>query len=327
MGPYKIVDNFLEAAGENILFGGGQATQTPADIEIRRNHFFKPLFWLKGQPGFKAPAFIVKNHFELKNAQRVLLDSNVMENVWGGFSQYGFSILLTPKNQDSDGASVCPRCQVTDVTIRYGTISHVGGAFTIGNIQTPAGGVALAGQRYSIHDVIADDIDGTAYEGHGTFAEVTTVAKPLLQNLQINHVTAFPNHTLFNIGGPNSAKIPGFSFADSIVASGQYPVWSTGIGGSSNCAYYDLPVTTVSRCFSGYVFLNNALLTSPYPASSWPGGNFFYSAGAIGFVNYNNGNGGDYHLLASSPAKGKGSDGLDLGANVDAVLSAISGVQ
>jgi hypothetical protein len=28
MGPFKIDDNFLEAAGENILFGGGAATQT-----------------------------------------------------------------------------------------------------------------------------------------------------------------------------------------------------------------------------------------------------------------------------------------------------------
>src|SRR4029077_6106010 len=30
MGPYRIVDNFLEASGENILFGGGSATEEPA---------------------------------------------------------------------------------------------------------------------------------------------------------------------------------------------------------------------------------------------------------------------------------------------------------
>ena len=51
-GPYKIVDNFLEASGENILFGGGAATTTPADIEIRSNHLFKPLLWQHGRPGF-----------------------------------------------------------------------------------------------------------------------------------------------------------------------------------------------------------------------------------------------------------------------------------
>ena len=73
MGPYKIVNNFLEASGENILFGGGAATYTPADIEIRRNHMFKPLTWMKGQAGYvggvNGSPFIVKNLIELKNAQ------------------------------------------------------------------------------------------------------------------------------------------------------------------------------------------------------------------------------------------------------------------
>src|SRR5208282_4846775 len=102
-GPYRIVDNFLEASGENIIFGGGAATQTPADIEIRFNHFFKPMFWMPGQPGFSKPAFIVKNNFELKNAQRVLFDSNVVEDTWGGFTQHGYSVVITPKNQHGDG--------------------------------------------------------------------------------------------------------------------------------------------------------------------------------------------------------------------------------
>ncbi|PYX56558.1 MAG: hypothetical protein DMG76_14410, partial [Acidobacteria bacterium] len=123
MGPYKIVDNFLEASGQSILFGGGAATLTPADIEIRRNHMFKPLTWMLGQAGYvggtDGSPFIVKNHFELKNAQRVLLDSNIMENSWGGFSQVGFGILLTPKNQ----GGACSICQVADVTVRYNFIS------------------------------------------------------------------------------------------------------------------------------------------------------------------------------------------------------------
>ncbi|MGA7768356.1 MAG: hypothetical protein WCA27_19305, partial [Candidatus Sulfotelmatobacter sp.] len=86
MGPYKIVNNFLEAAGEIIMFGGGPATMTPADIEIRHNHMFKPLTWMKGQAGYvggtNGNPFIVKNLFELKNAQRVLVDGNIMENSW-----------------------------------------------------------------------------------------------------------------------------------------------------------------------------------------------------------------------------------------------------
>jgi hypothetical protein len=44
------------------------------------------------------------------------------------------------------------------------------------------------------------------------------------------------------------------------------------------------------------------------------------------FVNFNNGNGGDYHLAARSPYKNAGTDGKDLGADVDAVLQYTNGV-
>jgi hypothetical protein len=83
----------------------------------------------------------------------------------------------------------------------------------------------------------------------------------------------------------------------------------------------------INQCFSDYIFSPNAILDTPYSSSDWPSGNLFYSTSAIGFVNYNNGNGGDYHLLPSSPAIGAASDGTNLGADVDAVLNAVSGVQ
>jgi hypothetical protein len=45
-GPYLIQNNFLEASGEGVLFGGGPATKNPADIEIIGNHFWKPWQWM-----------------------------------------------------------------------------------------------------------------------------------------------------------------------------------------------------------------------------------------------------------------------------------------
>jgi hypothetical protein len=50
-GPFRIINNALEAAGENILFGGADpsiANLVPADIEIRRNDCTKPLAWKDG---------------------------------------------------------------------------------------------------------------------------------------------------------------------------------------------------------------------------------------------------------------------------------------
>jgi hypothetical protein len=336
MGPYKIVDDFLESSGENILLGGGSATTSPTDIEISRNHFFKPLTWMKGQSGFvggkNGNPFIVKNLFELKNAQRVLLDSNIMEDSWGGFSQVGFGILLTPKNQGgSDGGNLCPACQVTDVTIRYTSISHVAAGFQIANAMAGAG-APLDGERYSIHDIVVDDIDGTKYDGPGEFAQISVSAgAPVLQNVSINHVTAFPPSTLALIGDmvATSTQMKTLLFTNSIINSGPYPIWSTG-GGSTNCAYADVPLTTFDACFSPYSFTSNALIATPskYPSSLWPSGNFFpSSASTVQFINYNGGNGGDYQLQSSSPYKGKGTDGKDLGADIATLDSDIAGVE
>jgi hypothetical protein len=338
MGPYKITDNFLEAAGENILFGGGAATTTPADIEITRNHMFKPLTWMKGQAGYvggtNGNPFIVKNLVELKNAQRVLIDSNIMEDSWGGFSQVGFAILLTPKNQaGSNNSNLCSICQVTDVTIRYNSISHVAAGMQIGNGLSDNRGIALAGERYSIHDVIVDDIDGVKYGGPGQFAQVSTGAgAPLLQDVTINHVTAFSPSTLLLIGDEVaiSSQMKNFVFTNSIVNAGTYPVWSTGAGATANCAVHNSPLITFNACFSSYSFAANAVIATPsgYPGSKWPSGNFFpASAATVQFVNYKGGNGGDYHLQSSSPYKNLGTDGKDLGADVDAINSAIAGVE
>src|SRR5437867_5227662 len=52
-GPFKIANNYLEAAGENVMFGGADPSISglvPADIEVLHNHFAKPLRWKIGDP-------------------------------------------------------------------------------------------------------------------------------------------------------------------------------------------------------------------------------------------------------------------------------------
>ena len=333
MGPYKIVNNFLEAGGQSIIFGGGAATQTPADIEIRRNHLYKPLAWLKGQPGFMGAAngnpFIVKNNFELKNAQRVLFEGNVLEYSWGGFTQNGFSILLTPRNQQvASGANVCPLCQITDVTIRYNTISHAGAGMQITNGLTGPQG-PLAGQRYSIHDVIIDDIDGIKYNGSGNLMQVGTgpVPSPILQNVVINHVTGLVRGAVLMVGGRNPAALmPNFTYTNNLLAAGPYHIYST--GGAVNCANNKNPINILNACFGPYVFAGNAIYGNgtQYGPTSYPTRNIMLPNIAVEFVNYSNGNGGDYHLVPTSPLKNAGTDGKDIGADVNTVQAVTAGV-
>lgn len=336
-GPYKIANNFLEAAGENILFGGGAATTTPADIVIRQNHFFKPLIWMPGQPGFvggrDGHPFIVKNNFELKNAQRVLFEGNIVEYTWGGFSQAGYSIALTPKNQaGSDGRNLCASCLVSDVTIRYSTISHAAAGINVANALSDNKAMAAAGGRYSIHDITIDDINGDAYFGGGPlFLVMNGWTEHILGNILISHVTGFgdPSRPSLTVGNDDrNPKMSNFVYTNNLVRAGEYPVWSS--GGRTNCAYSGVPKTVVNACFEPYAFNANGIISTPhnYPPATWPRANYFPpDPAAVQFVNYNDGNGGDYRLLPSSPYKNAGTDGKDLGADVDAIQSATAGVE
>jgi hypothetical protein len=337
MGPFKIVNNFLEAASENIILGGGSATTTPTDIEIRHNHMFKPMIWKKGQPGYvggrDGHPFIVKNLFELKNAQRVLFEGNILENTWGGFSQTGFGMVITPKNQAIGAANVCPVCQVTDVTIRYSKISHVASGLQLGNSASSNGGVPLAGQRYSVHDLTIDDIDNVRYDGYGLFAQVSTgPGAPVLQDVTINHVTAFQPGVMLNIGDDLTVnpKMKNFVYTNNLVNAGSTPTRTTGSGGTADCAYTGVPNIVLAKCFNAYQFSHNAVIGTPSnrPPSLYPVSNFFpANMSTVDFVNYAHGIGGDYRLANSSRYKNAGTDGKDLGADVGAIEAAVAGNQ
>ncbi|MGA7573934.1 MAG: putative Ig domain-containing protein [Terriglobales bacterium] len=338
-GPFKFQDNFLEASGEGIMFGGGEATLSPSDIQILGNHFWKPWQWMPGSPNFiggaDGNAFVVKNHLELKNAVRVLVDSNLMENTWGGFSQTGYGILLTPKNQhEPSGKNVCPLCQVTDITIRYVHISHGGGGLQMATVLSgngSGGAAALSGTRWSIHDVVLDDLS-KKYVGGGTAFEIMNAwATNPLNTVTINHVTAFPDpnsHMIIMGDLPHTAPMYGLVFTNNLVVTAAHPVWNT--GDTRSCAVTDVPITSITNCFTTFTFINNGLVAPPpaYPPSAWPKNNLFPQTIAdVDFTNYNNGNGGNYALLPSSPYRNKGTDGKDLGADIVGLDAALANVE
>jgi hypothetical protein len=326
-GSYKIVNNFLESAAENILFGGASGSTVPADIEVRRNHMFKPMTWMPGSPNFIGKSFVAKNLFELKNAARLLFEGNVMENSWGGFSQVGWGIVLTPRGSWA---------AVEDITIRYNTIAHVGSGFQIAATQaTLSNGTkvdSLAMGRISIHDVIVDDMNAAVYNGSGIGFQIGSgfTINPPLNNLTISHVTTVtdPNRTFLMIGAnlTNPVRPSNISLMNNIAIAGRYSVWSTGVAATA-CATSGQPTTTFNQCWASYLVNDNAVIAYPSGQGPWPAGNYIPgTAAAVGFTNFNNGSGGNYQLLSSSPYKNAGSDGRDLGADVTTVNTATAGV-
>ena len=112
------------------------------------------------------------------------------------------------------------------------------------------------------------------------------------------------------------------------MVTGRYPVWNT--GGQSSCAFKDVPITSIAKCFATYVFGNNALIAPPpeFPPSTWPARNMFApTIDNVGFVDYKNGDGGNYELQPNSPYKNKGTDGKDLGADIVGLNAALANVE
>jgi hypothetical protein len=230
--------------------------------------------------------------------------------------------------------SVCPVCQVTDITFRYVRISHTGAGFCLATALSGNGvngGAALAGARWSIHDVVLDDVS-TKYIGGGTAIEIMNSwpSNPL-NNLTINHVTAFPDtgsHMLTVGNTISAAPMYGLVFTNNLIVTGRYPVWNT--GGSTSCAVGDVPLTSINNCFATNIFANNGLIAAPpaFPPSAWPSNNMFPPTIAdVDFANYNNGNGGNYKLMPSSSYKNQATDGKDLGANIVQLNAAMTSVQ
>lgn len=331
----KIYNNFVESAGENILFGGGPASINPTDIEIRRNHLFRPMQWKEGEPGYTPTAsghpFVVKNNFELKNGVRVLFESNLLENTWGGFSQTGYAILITPKNQ----MGKCPACRVNDVTIRYDRIRNVAGALQIANTHSKVGAFVADGGRYSIHDIFVDEMHEKDFKGGGTFL-ILVSEQPPVHDLQIDHVTSFGPGVLMAIqnAGP---KLPNFSLTNSVFAVGnkRMPIASAG-GGPEACASKNQVLggeAVLAACFDPYKFDRNLIIASK---GSFPKGNNMVgspeAAGIRDLKDYVSKNPRLCHEKGGgcakvSPGAGAASDGRDLGADIDGIEAAIAGVE
>jgi hypothetical protein len=320
-GVYKIVNNYLEGAAENIMFGGAAASQIPADIEIRRNYMFKPLSWQPGRPNFIGKNFIVKNLFELKNGERVLLEGNLMENSWGGYSQVGYGILLTPRGTWA---------AVQDITIRQNLIRHTGSGMQFAASKADQND-SLTAQRWSIHDDLMEDLDANAYAGDGMVFQISSGFRNNvpLNNVVIKHVTV---HTrgrikcLIIVGvAPENPRLPfAISFTDNIVPAGKYSVWSTGQG---TCPKSGQPAATFENCWKSFQVTNNVIIDYPNGQGPWPSGNFqVKDMDGVGFEDLNRED-ADYRLSAASRFKGKASDGKDVGADIDAIRAALAGVR
>lgn len=139
-GPFLIVNNKLEASGENIMFGGACPAipnLVPSDITITGNWLYKPDSWrteqmrmrrIGGRLRSTKSKAAVKNLFEIKNGRKVKLEGNILEGCWSS-AQAGFAIQLTVRTCE---AGNYPWAVVQEVSIRNNLIISENGINILG---------------------------------------------------------------------------------------------------------------------------------------------------------------------------------------------------
>ena len=298
-GGYLIANNYLEAASENVLFGGGDpaiADLVPTDIVIENNYFSKPLAWRSVSPNWT-----VKNLFELKSARNVLVQNNIFENNWAE-AQDGSAILFTVRNQDG-GA---PWSVIENVVFRYNIIRNVGNFLQTLTSDTNNPSRSMTNIEFSNNLIMI------AGSGMGSTGKAIQFGRGPAGSVGSDYV--FVHNTFIHgedgqrfiqIEDGDTNFLPGLVIDNNIIAAVQ---GSTGgiFGGGGQGTF------TLNYASPSWSFNNNAMQQgqSLYPTSSFYPRNF----AKYGFTDIQT---GDYRLKSDSPYYRAGTDGKDIGANIE----------
>ncbi|MEO7458364.1 MAG: Ig-like domain-containing protein [Gemmatimonadaceae bacterium] len=293
-GPFKVVNNYLEGSGENVMFGGADAAASnmvPSDIEFRGNHVTKPLAWKH--------VWQVKNLLELKDAQRILIEGNIFENVWQD-AQDGTAIKFKSTNQQLNA----PWSGSQDVTFRFNLVRNIGAGLAL---ATQPDNTAPTNRMHliTVTDNLFMNINTGLFDGAGRGILITQD----MQDVTVAHNTIMEPSTGAMIFSPPD---PGtrLSIRDNVTLG---IVKGDALGAG-------VATLTATNAIAGF-FGNVIVLPSP---AGMPGFNYYpTTSNAVGFVSLA---GGDLRLSGSSTFFQKATDGTNPGADVQTILNMTSAV-
>ncbi len=307
-GPYLIQNNYLEASGENILFGGTDPSipnLVPANIKLLRNYISKPVTW-------RTASWTVKNLVEFKNAENVLVEGNTIENNWAA-GQQGYSILMTPRNQ----SGTAPWSVVKNITVQNNVIRHVAAAFNISGYDN------LAASQQTSDIIIRNNLLYDVSTSWGTTSNPAPARFAVIgagpKNVTIDHNTIDSNgsSTIFIYGGYSltGVQIYGFICTNNLLRDNAYAIYGDKYGeGLVGLNFYTPNGTVIANAFGGG------------QAKLYPTGNDFPTMAQwqADFVNVA---AADYRLVSSSLSNNAATDGKDIGVDfteLNAALAATS---
>ncbi len=318
-GPYNIINNHLEGASENIMFGGGTHRipgYTPSDIVIRGNYVTKPLAW-RG-------VYSVKNLFELKTGRRVLVEGNIFENNWTS-GQDGTAIVLKLGNYASS-----THLTTEDVVFRNNIVRHSNNAIALQGRDYDGNSPPGLVRKLTFTNNLFYDINNqwAATPGSGIGGNLLYMTHGP-QDVVFDHNTFENGRTIVNVDTPQY-PVNKFVFTNNIVAHNTYGLFGDGASGQGD-PVWTMYFNKVNDRFLKNVIMDNQAKATLYDNTArtgvhapnlravnyWP-----TSWASVGFVDQA---GGDYHLASGGTYKNVGTDGFDPGANIDLINASTSG--
>lgn len=349
-GPLKFVNNYIDGGTVPLFFGGTGSSLGndvhPSDIEIRRNHLRHPDAWLPDEGDTVGPTFVsLKGVFELKHAQRVLAEGNVIESCPVS-AQQGMAVVIKSAGNGSAGSSGAGM-GTSHATFRYNVVRNVRTAFNVDGFGDPLEEGIVQTNHITAYDNLFHSFgrvfkdDGTTISGTYTSGGHGLLLGGACHYLTFGFNTLVPNALGIPDGSAGPAWMalanvePGteslstvISDNVAIVTSSSAPVfYNGGFYGDDGLDLYAADWDFDRNCIVG-------VLVDYFGNIPTGTGNVNPDAGSLTptlatlvsqaeFVDPDNGN---YRLGASSPGKGLGFSGADMGADIDNVELATAGV-
>jgi hypothetical protein len=292
-GPFHIVNNYLEAAGEVVLIGGADPSiqnLVPSDIEFRRNFLSKPKEWLGRAT--------IKGTFELKNARRVVVEGNLFES-----EILTTAIVLTVRNQGGRA----PWSTIEDVVIKNNIVRHASSGINF--LGSDNERHSQEAKRILIANNLLVDIVANERNDNPYFIQINGG-----QQVRVEHNTVQQAGNIINGYGATTRN---FVFRDNIVQFNRNGIVCLTDG--AECGREN----PFCNCFPGGVFRGNIIADNLGVAVTdnveqrYPAGNYF--VGSFQRVGFTDSAQGNWSLGANSKSRNRGSDGRNPGADIEAL--------
>jgi hypothetical protein len=251
-----------------------------------------------GAPAASGTKWTVKNLIELKNAQLVTIDGNIIENIWAA-GQFGYAFVLTPRNQYG-GA---PWVRVRDVNVTNNIIRHASGAVQITGFD--ATHTSQQTQRLSFKNNLFYDIDPQKWGG---LAKVFLMGEGPAGVVFDHNTVIHTNSSVVYAYG--SEDVTGFVYTNNISRHNTYGI----MGDSGRPGTY-----SIDMFFPNSTIKNNVLAGGT--ASAYPAPNSFPTV-AQWDASFVNAGASDYRLLPTSVFFAAGAGGSVPGADFGALQAA-----